>query len=99
MCSPFEYNPKPRHNFPVFSDGFDPVQDWINKRNAEKHKKNMEMKTSVNIQKMSINDLISKYTLAELKVHAKQINLKGVSNLNKSDLAKKIFDSASNDSN
>lgn len=54
------------------------------------------MKTSVNIQKMSVNDLISKYTLAELKVHAKQINLKGVSNLNKADLAKKIFEKSKN---
>ena len=95
MCSLFEYNPKPRHNHPVFFDGFDPVHDWINKQNAEKHKKTMEMKTTVNIKNMSVNDLISKYTLAELKVHAKQINLKGVSNLNKSDLARKIFDNSS----
>lgn len=27
------------------------------------------MNTSVNIQKMSVNDVTSKYTLAELKVH------------------------------
>lgn len=96
MCSPFQYNPNPGHNFPIFSDGFDPIQGWIDKRNAEKHKRHIEMKTSVNIQKMSVNDLISKYTLAELKVHAKQINLKGVSNLNKADLAKKIFEKSKN---
>lgn len=99
MCSPFQFHPKPRHNLSELSDGPDGFQEGVDKQKAEQHKRNIDMKTSVDIQKVSVDDLISRYNLAELKVHAKQIGLTGVSNLNKAGLAKKIFDSANNDSN
>ena len=80
------------HQFPIFTNGHDPIQEWINKKNIEKCKKNIEINTLSKIQYKSIDDLISNYTVAELKVHAKHINLKGVSKLNKAELAKVIFE-------